>query len=207
MSSDELLAGLEQKWDKAVNHEFIKACIDGSVKPEQFNRWLVQDYYYVRGFTPFAGSLLASAPDSHLEPIVGGIAALTDELAWFKDTAQKRGCDVTIIGMQPACVAYCQFLQQLHGEPYAIKAVAFWAIEACYHQAWSSVLQNATSAELKEYSHRWGNPAFGEYVAVLRGHADEALAFTPELLPQARQVVERVADLEVDFWGMAYSEQ
>jgi thiaminase len=42
MSSDELLAGLEQKWDKAVNHEFIKACIDGSVKPEQFNRWLVQ---------------------------------------------------------------------------------------------------------------------------------------------------------------------
>jgi hypothetical protein len=42
MSSDELLAGLEEKWDKAVNHEFIKACIDGSVKPEQFNRWLVQ---------------------------------------------------------------------------------------------------------------------------------------------------------------------
>jgi hypothetical protein len=58
----------------------------------------LQDYYYVRGFTPFAGSLLASAPDSHLETIVGGIAALTDELAWFKDTAQKRGCDVTIIG-------------------------------------------------------------------------------------------------------------
>jgi hypothetical protein len=42
MSSDELLAGLEEKWDKAVNHEFIKACIDGIVKPEQFNRWLVQ---------------------------------------------------------------------------------------------------------------------------------------------------------------------
>jgi hypothetical protein len=58
----------------------------------------LQDYYYVRGFTPFAGSLLASAPDSHLETIVGGIAALTDELAWFKDTAQKRGCDVTIHG-------------------------------------------------------------------------------------------------------------
>jgi hypothetical protein len=58
----------------------------------------LQDYYYVRGFTPFAGSLLASAPDSHLETIVGGIAALNDELAWFKETAQKRGCDVTIIG-------------------------------------------------------------------------------------------------------------
>jgi hypothetical protein len=58
----------------------------------------LQDYYYVRGFTPFAGSLLASAPDSHLETIVSGIAALTDELAWFKETAQKRGCDVTIIG-------------------------------------------------------------------------------------------------------------
>jgi thiaminase len=48
---------------------------------------------------------------------------------------------------------------------------------------------------------------FGEYVTTLRFHADEALAFTPELLPQARQVVEKVADLEVDFWGMAYNEQ
>jgi hypothetical protein len=45
-------------------------------------------------------------------------------------------------------------MQQLHGEPYAIKAVAFWAIEACYHTAWSSVLNNAASAELREYSHR-----------------------------------------------------
>lgn len=67
-----------------------------------FSAGCLQDYYYVRGFTPFAGSLLASAPDSHLETIVGGIAALTDELAWFKDTAQKRGCDVSIIGEKPA---------------------------------------------------------------------------------------------------------
>ncbi|KAF6251062.1 hypothetical protein COO60DRAFT_1645509 [Scenedesmus sp. NREL 46B-D3] len=53
----------------------------------------------------------------------------------------------------------------------------------------------------------WGNAAFGEYVKTLRFHADEALAFTPELLPHAKETVEKVADLEVDFWGMAYNEQ
>lgn len=58
---------------------------------------MLQDYYYVRGFTPFAGSLLASAPDAHLEVIVSGIAALTDELAWFKETARKRGLDLPSI--------------------------------------------------------------------------------------------------------------
>jgi hypothetical protein len=75
-------------------------------------------------------------------------------LAFHQATSVLTAVDSA--GMQPACVAYRQFMQELHSEPYAIKAVAFWAIEACYHQAWSSVLNNAASAELREYSHRWG---------------------------------------------------
>lgn len=52
---------------------------------------------------------------------------------------------------------------------------------------------------------RWGNPDFGKYVEQLRQHVDDALALTPEHAAAAKAVVEKVADLEVAFWGMAYN--
>lgn len=43
MSTKDLLAGLESGWQEAtVGHKFIQACVDGSIKPGQFNTWLVQ---------------------------------------------------------------------------------------------------------------------------------------------------------------------
>jgi hypothetical protein len=43
MTTQELLKGLESGWEEAtVGHKFIKACVDGSIKPEQFNTWLTQ---------------------------------------------------------------------------------------------------------------------------------------------------------------------
>jgi len=43
MATQELLKGLEADWDQAtVGHKFVKACVDGSIKPEQFNTWLTQ---------------------------------------------------------------------------------------------------------------------------------------------------------------------
>lgn len=43
MSTKDLLAGLESGWQEAtVGHKFIQACVDGSIRPEQFNTWLVQ---------------------------------------------------------------------------------------------------------------------------------------------------------------------
>lgn len=52
---------------------------------------------------------------------------------------------------------------------------------------------------------RWGNAEFGKYVQQLQQHADEALNMTPEHKAAAREVVEKVADLEVAFWSMAYN--
>jgi hypothetical protein len=43
MAAAALLNGLDEKWAQAtVGHEFIQACISGSIKRDQFDRWLVQ---------------------------------------------------------------------------------------------------------------------------------------------------------------------
>lgn len=206
MATQELLKGLESGWEEAtVGHKFIKACVDGSIKPEQFNTWLTQDYLYVRGFVTFAGGVLASAPDKHIEVLLNGIGALTDELNWFRAKAAKRGLKTENTGMQPACQAYRAAMAKLHSAPYAIQATAFWAIEACYNQAWAKVLNDGTAEQYKEFAHRWGNPEFGKYVAQLQQQADEALAQSPDQMDAARAVVRQVVQLELDFWSMAYA--
>jgi hypothetical protein len=58
--------------------------------------------------------------------------------------------------MQAACQAYRAYLKDLQSAPYVIQAVAFWAIELCYNQAWGAVLQEGQGAELQEFAHRYG---------------------------------------------------
>jgi thiaminase/transcriptional activator TenA len=53
----------------------------------------------VRGFVTFAGGVLASAPDKHIEVLLNGIGALTDELNWFRAKAAERGLKTENTGM------------------------------------------------------------------------------------------------------------
>ena len=57
------------------------------------------------------------------------------------------------------------------------------------------------------YPCRWGNAGFAGYVTQLASHADEALSLTPEHMAAAKEIVEKVAELEVGFWNMAYNEE
>ena len=53
---------------------------------------------------------------------------------------------------------------------------------------------------------RWGSLEYGQYVDALQAQADRALRAAPEHHEAARQVVEDIMELEVDFWNMAYLE-
>lgn len=56
----------------------------------------------MRGFTTFAGAVLGCAPDSHIEVLLSGIGALTDELKWFRTKAEQRGIQLHNTGA-PVC--------------------------------------------------------------------------------------------------------
>ena len=56
-----------------------------------------------------------------------------------------------------------------------------------------------------EFADRWGNVEFTEYVKLLEMQANEALADSdPETEPRVSEVFLIIADLEKDFWQMAY---
>ena len=68
----------------ALQHPFLKACSDGSITPSQFNAWLQQDYNFVNAFAHFAEKVRACSPSGHTRAYTDGLAALSEELTWFK---------------------------------------------------------------------------------------------------------------------------
>lgn len=197
-----LLKSHEIIWHAATVHPFLSQCQEGTILPTQFNTWLVQDYLFVTEFTRFVGRGLAAAPVTHFEVLLSGLAALQDELNWFRVKATERSLDLAT-PRQSTCQIYCDFMGNLVNAPYAVQAVALWAIEYAYNQGWQ--LPGKMSAPYDEFADRWGNPGFTDYVQLLADQADAVLQFAPQAEQhQAEQAFLRVAQLEKAFWQMAY---
>ena len=192
-----------QAWQEATVHPFLEQCKLGTIQPQQFNTWLVQDYLFVVDFTRMVGRLLAIAPPHHFDLILGGLSAIKDELNWFKAKASERQLDLDT-QKQPTCIEYCDYMHSLAPMPYPVQATAFWTIELAYNQGWQ--LPGVMPEPYTEFADRWGNAGFTEYVKLLEQQADEALQTASETVQhQAESAFLQVARLEKDFWQMAFN--
>lgn len=198
-----LLKKHPEAWENATRHPFLEQCQSGEIKPNQFNTWLVQDYLFVTEFTRMAARTLSVAPVAHFDVILGGLAALQDELNWFREKAQERNLNLGA-ARQETCEQYCKFMEDLGLEPYEVQAVGFWAIELAYNQAWQE--HSPMTPPYDEFANRWGNPEFTEYVKLLEQQADAVLhEARPQIHERSEEVFLRVAELEKDFWQMAFA--
>lgn len=189
-------------WNLATRHPFLDDCKSGKIKPGQFNTWLVQDYLFVTEFTRMVARVLAAAPVPHFDTILGGLSALKDELNWFRAKAVERNLNLAS-AMQETNKRYCDFMESLRSEPYAIQATAFWAIELAYNQAWQ--LPGPMVKAYDEFADRWGNPGFTDYVSLLEKQADEALReSSEEVQNKVKEIFLKVAEFEKSFWQMAF---
>ncbi len=203
LTCKQLLKNHQLAWNEATVHPFLEACKQGTIKAEQFNTWLVQDYLFVLEFTRLAARVLAAAPPEHFDVLLGGLNALKDELLWFKDKAAERQLNLDV-SKQQTCTQYCEFMNTLATKPYPVQATAFWAIEFAYNQGWQ--LPGVMIEPYTEFAERWGNAGFTEYVKLLEQQADEVLSSTTESVwKQAEVAFLTVAQLEKDFWQMAFN--
>ncbi|WP_159784787.1 TenA family transcriptional regulator [Sodalinema gerasimenkoae] len=197
-----LLETYPDLWRDATRHPFLDRCQAGTIEPHQFNTWLIQDYIFVTEFTRFLANGLAAAPVSHFDILLGGLNAIQDELAWFRNKAAERGLSLDS-PPQTTCETYCQLLASWSVQPYAVQATALWAIELAYNQGWQ--LPGAMVSPYDEFAQRWGNPGFTDYVKYLEKQADESLAEASETVQrQAEAVFQDVARQEQAFWQMAF---
>ena len=198
-----LIQNHPQAWESATVHPFLQSCQQGAITTDQFNTWLIQDYLFVTEFTRLAAQLLTAAPVSHFDTLLSGLVAIKDELLWFQAKAKERSLSLDT-PRQDTCKTYCEFMQSQTTAPYAVLATTFWAIELAYNQGWQ--LHSPMPAPYTEFADRWGNPGFTDYVKLLEQQADSALSTaTATEQQQAEQAFLKVAQLEKDFWQMAFS--
>jgi thiaminase len=73
-----------------------------------------------------------------------------------------------------------------------------------YNQGWQ--LPGQMSGSYNEFAQRWGNPGFTEYVALLENQANQVLSEASESIQQqAESAFLQVAQLEAEFWQMAFN--
>lgn len=204
LTCNKLIQKHTQAWQKATVHPFLEQCKLGTIAPQQFNTWLVQDYLFVVDFTRMVGRILATAPPNHFDVLLGGLSFLKDELKWFREKGDERRLDLNT-EKQPTCREYCDYMHSLAAMPYPVQATALWAIELAYNQGWQ--LHSPMAQPYDEFANRWGNQGFTEYVKLLEQQADEMLKTSPDSIQQqAEDAFLKVANFENDFWQMAFIE-
>jgi len=184
-------------WPALTGHPFVVATGDGTLPGEAFDRWLVADHLFVVGFRRFLGRLLELAPDEAARDVVaGGIAALTPELALFRDEAARRGLALDAEA-GPVVLGYTAFVQASTADGWASGLTVLYGAERAYFDAWSAVrLTAGNHTPYARFVQNWSSPAFGAYVDALAGLVDALEGPTARQLRLFGQVVR----FERRFW-------
>ncbi|CAM0872869.1 unnamed protein product [Alopecurus aequalis] len=173
-----------------------------------------QDYMFVREFVAFLASVLLKcckqSDSSDMEIVLGGLASLSDELAWFKKEAGKWSVDLTGISPLSSNKEYCRFLRSFDDPEisYAVAITTFWIIETVYQDSFGFCIEEGhkTPSELLGTCQRWGSAEFKQYCQSLQRIADRCLANAPsDVMKNAEGAFLRVLELEVGFWNMSSS--
>lgn len=152
-------------WKDATAAAFLDSIGDGTLPPEAFSRWLVQDYHFVDALASFQAITTAKAPHQFRKPLIAGLAAIDAELDWFEAQASVRGLNLNA-PVHEVCRRYGDFLiQAAYSQPYPVLLAMLFGVEASYLAAWSRL---PPKGPYVEFIDRWSNPHFADYVASLR---------------------------------------
>jgi formylaminopyrimidine deformylase / aminopyrimidine aminohydrolase len=182
-------------WKDATRSRFLDALSAGSLAEDAFRRWLAQDYLFARGLLAFQAILLSKAPRDCHNPLIGGLVAIDNEMAWFESHAVRLGVDLDI-APHATCQRYSDFLTRCaYTEPYAVLLAILFGVEASYLGAWSAL---PAAGAYAEFIARWSSADFAMYVTVL-GELTERHSH-----PLAQEYFNEVLVHERAFWGMAW---
>ena len=197
MTAQKLIESEPELWRAATHHPFLDGVRDGTLPPEVFARWLVQDYQFGAALTRVEARYLAGAPREDLALLAVGVQAMVAELDWFEQKAAERELHLGA-PLHPTARAYIDYLYTLCDRPYSVQLTALWALERAYLDAWRGASPGAEA--FREFVEHWTNDAFASYVAALEAATSRVLGQNADA---ERDAFRQVARHERAFWEMA----
>jgi len=113
--TDLLLDAARPIWDAQLEHPFVRGIADGSLDPEVFRRWVVQDYLYLKDFARIFAWAVAKADRLESMGWYASVLNLTlnTEMGLHRQYAARFGVPETELEaapMWPTTRAYTDFL-------------------------------------------------------------------------------------------------
>ncbi len=199
-TSSILLADQKDAWQRILAHPFVAETSAGTLPSATFDRWLAEDYFFVRMFRVFLAELTGIAPDrTAREVLAGGLAALQPELALFESAAAERGVD---LAAEPSLLnlGYSSYLVSTVREGWPVGIATLYAVEKAYYDAWASVRDSTgPDTPYAAFIANWSSPEFGAYVARLAALVDREASGDA-----MRLAFGRVARFEIAFWDLVH---
>jgi thiaminase/transcriptional activator TenA len=203
-SARALLAGSAPLWQRLTAHPFVLAAGDGSLPTAAFERWLVEDHWFVAGFRRFLAGLVRLTPDPRsADVLAAGLGPLQAELDLFRREATTRRLDLTGEPL-PTTLGYTSYLQASLADGYPAAIAVLYGAEKAYYDAWAAVRSVARGASpYWPFIDNWSSDGFAGWVAAVARLLDAAAPAGPT--PAMSAAFDRVVRFELRFWDAVYT--
>jgi thiaminase/transcriptional activator TenA len=210
--TDELWRAIAPIWTAILAHPFVRGLTDGSLPPETFRFYAVQDALYLRDFARALSLAAARAPEDEWIIMFNEHAAgaLRVERALHESFFADWGlmpADVAATPLAPTNLAYTSYLLAVaYGAPYH-EAMA--AVLPCYWIYWEvgKALERAGSSDplYARWIASYASREFGDVVRAVIGATDQVARrlSAPEREAMRRHFV-TTSRYEWMFWEMGW---
>jgi thiaminase (transcriptional activator TenA) len=109
----ELWAGSRVIAERCLAHPFVRGIADGSLDPERYRGFIVQDVYFLEAFARGYAHCLARAPDREgLYDFHRLLDGVFEELELHRGVAERLGIDLARVHPAPATLDYTRFIER-----------------------------------------------------------------------------------------------
>lgn len=209
--TEELREANGELWERMVTHPFVEEMGDGTLPPEKFRRYFLQDYVFVKDLVPMIALGAAKAPSiEDGDPLVKFLAALGPENDLFQRAFAELGAseaEYSAASATPTTQAFGDFIMRtaLEGDFIDILTILY-VTEGTYLDWATRLLEAGRRPESPKIYAEWidihGPEVLGDLVNWLAGFINSAD------IGNRRAEIERIfrttLRYEYRFWQSAY---
>ena len=209
-----LTAELKKKysvlWEDMVHHPFVNEMGDGTLPPDKFKRYFLQDYVFVKDLVTMSGQAIAKAPDMESAAVFNNflVGILDPENDLFIRAFREFGAsqeEYSAVNANPTTQAFGDFVVRtaLEGD-FSDIALVLFVTEGTYLDWGSRLLKEGASPNsptYREWIYLHGPDVLGELVTWLEEYINKATFLERERVDYLFKTTLRYEYL---FWEAAY---
>lgn len=199
-------------WQAYLQHPFIKELGQGTLPPEKFEYYLIQDYLYLREYTKvFAAGMIKAETMKDMKFFYRGVGGiLEDETAVHINYLRGFGHDIDRLELHETNLVTDSYTSYMHsiclkGDVKEILATLLPCVWS-YHFISQFLLQNSGQHFYREWIEAYGGD---EYTQTSNEWIDYTNEFCENISLKEKEklslIFKKSSLYELKFWDMAYS--